>query len=81
MPITEPFADGHPDTDPERQHPKNAFDSDRGRDIPPDNGQRAWFDPKTGEVHGSGVGAGGGESGEDFDSDTASGDGAEHPSG
>lgn len=44
-----------------------------GRDIPPENGSRAWIDPKTGEVHGSGVGAGGGAPGEDFDSDPASG--------
>ena len=45
------------------------------RDIPPDNGKRAYADPKTGEVHGSGAGAGGGNPGEDFDSDSASGDG------
>jgi len=42
-------------------------------DIPPDNGKRAHFDPKTGEVRGSGVGAGGGSEGEDFDQDEASG--------
>ncbi len=45
------------------------------RDIPPENGKRASIDRRTGEVHGSGVGAGGGSPGEDFDSDTASGDG------
>ena len=43
--------------------------------IPPDNGRRASFDPQTGEVHGSGSGAGGGNPGEDFDSDAATGDG------
>ncbi len=45
------------------------------RDIPPENGRRASIDPVTGEVHGSGVGAGGASAGEDFDSDEASGDG------
>lgn len=45
------------------------------RDIPPDNGRRASIDPATGEVHGSGTGAGGGQPGEDFDSDAATGDG------
>lgn len=45
------------------------------RDIPPENGQRASIDPVTGEIHGSGVGAGGASAGEDFDSDEASGDG------
>ncbi len=43
--------------------------------IPPDNGRRASFDPRTGEVHGSGSGAGGGNPGEDFASDAAGGDG------
>ena len=37
--------------------------------IPPDNGRRASFDPQTGEVHGSGSGAGGGNPGEGFDAD------------
>ena len=45
------------------------------QDLPPDAGHRASFDPKTGEVHGSGAGAGGGNPGEDYDSDSASGDG------
>ena len=45
------------------------------RDIPPDNGARASIDPVTGEVRGSGVGAGGGSTGEDFSSDSATGDG------
>ena len=44
-------------------------------DLPPENGKRASFDPRTGEVHGSGTGAGGGHRGEDFDSDSQSGDG------
>lgn len=43
--------------------------------FPPENGRRASFDGRTGEVHGSGVGAGGGNPGEDFASDPAAGDG------
>ena len=46
------------------------------RDIPAENGKRAWIDEATGQVHGSGAGAGGGGLGEDFDSDAAGGDGA-----
>lgn len=38
--------------------------------MPPDNGQRASFDPATGAVHGSGSGAGGGNAGENFDDDS-----------
>ena len=44
-------------------------------DLPPEAGRRAFFDPKTGEVHGSGAGAGGGNPGEDYDSDSQAGDG------
>ncbi len=43
------------------------------KDIPPENGKRASIDSKTGAVHGSGVGAGGGSPGEDFDNDSATG--------
>ena len=43
--------------------------------FPPDNGRRASFDERSGEVHGSGAGAGGGNPGEDFASDPAAGDG------
>lgn len=43
---------------------------DDTRDIPPDNGARAYIDPENGEVHGSGVGAGAGSAGEDFDTGT-----------
>jgi hypothetical protein len=43
--------------------------------FPPENGRRAFFDERTGEVHGSGVGTGGGNPGEDFASDPAAGDG------
>lgn len=43
--------------------------------LPPDNGRRASFDPATGAVRGSGVGAGGGQEGEDMESDTPGGDG------
>jgi hypothetical protein len=57
--------------------------------FPPENGRSGSFDEQTGEVHGSGVGAGGGNPGEDFASDPAAGDGypqtgrgsAEKPSG
>jgi hypothetical protein len=45
------------------------------RAIPSDNGRRASFDRSTGEVRGSGVGAGGGSTGEDLASDSAAGDG------
>lgn len=49
----------------------------RGRDD--ERGKRATFDPKTGEVHGSGSGAGGGGNPrEDYDSDPMAG--AETPS-
>lgn len=44
------------------------------RDIPLENGRRATVDPKTGEVHGSGMGAGGGSPGEDFDDETSGGE-------
>jgi hypothetical protein len=43
--------------------------------LPPENGRRASFDPATGEVHGSGAGAGGGNPGEDFEEDRSGGDG------
>ncbi|WP_174286340.1 hypothetical protein [Sphingomonas bacterium] len=49
--------------------------TDKTTAIPPDNGTRASVDPRTGEVRGSGVGAGGGSSGEDPSSDSAAGDG------
>jgi hypothetical protein len=43
--------------------------------MPADNGRRASFDPQTGEVRGSGSSAGGGNPGEDFDSDSTGGAG------
>ena len=46
-----------------------------GTDLPAENCRRASFDPETGEVRGSGASAGGGNPGEDFDSDSTSGDG------
>lgn len=46
-----------------------------GRDLPRDNGRPAGADPRTGEVRGSGVGAGGGQPGEDFDTGSDAGDG------
>ncbi len=43
-----------------------------------ERGKRASFDPQTGEVHGSGSGAGGeGNPGEDYDKDPMGGAGAE----
>jgi hypothetical protein len=42
-----------------------------GGDIPPEAGKRAYIDNKTGEVHGSGSSAGGGNPGEDIDLDTS----------
>ena len=63
----------------ESRHDEAKEASERARNeaaaLPPDNGQRAGFDPRTGAVYGSGIGAGGGQSGEDLDQDTASGDG------
>jgi hypothetical protein len=56
------------------KRPKHASNSADDR-FPPENGRRASFDERTGEVHGSGVGAGGGNPGEDFASDPAAGDG------
>ncbi|WP_294235197.1 hypothetical protein [uncultured Sphingomonas sp.] len=35
-------------------------------ELPADNGKRASVDPKTGEVHGSGAGAGGGHRGDEI---------------
>ena len=43
-------------------------------DNPPDNGRHPSID-RRGQVHGSGAGAGGGQSGEDLDDDAAGGDG------
>ena len=49
--------------------------NERERD---ERGQPAGFDPKSGEVHGSGSGAGGGGTpGEDYDGDPMAGGGAE----
>ncbi len=42
-----------------------------GRDIPRESGKRAYIDNRTGEVHGSGASAGGGNPGEDIDLDTS----------
>jgi hypothetical protein len=47
-----------------------------------ERGRRASFDPKSGEVHGSGSGAGGGGNpAEDYDQDPMAGVGAEPPHG
>jgi hypothetical protein len=54
------------------ERPRGPEDSERGKP--------ASFDPKSGEVHGSGSGAGGGGNPrEDYDSDPMSGSGAEPP--
>jgi hypothetical protein len=42
-------------------------------DIPSEAGKRAYIDEKTGEVHGSGAGAGGGNPTEDYDTHTPGG--------
>ncbi len=63
---------GHPLTGDPATMETPVADPD-GRDIPPDNGRRGWIDPATGEVHGSGAGAGGGNAGEDFDDETPAG--------
>ncbi|HSX53729.1 MAG TPA: hypothetical protein VLG14_00390 [Sphingomonas sp.] len=48
---------------------------DEDANDPPEAGRRASFDPDTGDVHGSGAGAGGGNPGEDYDSDPVAGGG------
>ena len=42
-------------------------DGNDGTSLPTDNGSRASVDPRTGEVHGSGAGAGGGHRGDEID--------------
>ncbi|WP_230481228.1 hypothetical protein [Sphingomonas sp. Leaf21] len=42
-------------------------DGNAATSLPEDNGERAWVDPRTGEVHGSGAGAGGGNRGDEID--------------
>lgn len=60
---------GHPlGGDPRAVAPSG--EDPQGRDIPPESGRRGSFDPKTGEAHGSGSRAGGGNAGEEFDSGT-----------
>lgn len=47
-----------------------------------ERGKPASFDPRTGEVHGSGADAGGGGEGrEDYDQDSAAGSGEPPPGG
>ncbi|OMJ32312.1 hypothetical protein BSZ14_09085 [Sphingomonas sp. Sph1(2015)] len=41
-------------------------DRNAGTSLPDDNGRRASADPKTGEVHGSGAGAGDGNPGDEI---------------
>lgn len=59
---------------------KDRFHSgdDRGESPESERGERASFDPVSGEVHGSGSGAGGeGNPDEDYDKDPMAGAGAE----
>ncbi len=62
-----PSGEVNPDADPSARPNDDA--------LPPENGRRASFDSATGEVHGSGSGAGGGNAGEDFASDPQAGSG------
>lgn len=55
----------------EGAHDAGADEPANGRDIPPEAGKRAYIDNRTGEVHGSGSSAGGGNPGEDIDLDTS----------
>ena len=65
-PSGHPLVGDHATVDPPHDDPE-------GHDLPPENGRRAWIDPHSGEVHGSGSGAGGGNEGEDFDEQTPGG--------
>jgi len=49
---------------------KGMADERTEREIPPDNGRRASFDPKTGEVHGSGAADGADEWRDGFSKDS-----------
>ena len=53
---------------------------DKQHDFPPGNGKPARIE-QDGTVKGSGVGAGGGQDGEDFDDDPAAGSGYEPAEG
>jgi hypothetical protein len=55
------------------QHQKERVMADEKEE----RGQPAGFDPRTGEVHGSGAGAGGNNPAEDYDDDPISGGGRE----
>ncbi|MBB4618393.1 hypothetical protein [Sphingomonas abaci] len=50
------------------RHPIDATHAP-GEAIPEEAGRRAHVDQRTGEVHGSGMGAGGGSEGENYDND------------
>lgn len=63
------------DVPPSGTAPTASPQPDNVGDLPDDNGRRARVDAATGEVRGSGAGAGGGQPGEDFDGDSATGDG------
>lgn len=56
------------------QRPRAFSPEADARDLPPDNGRRASIDERTGEVHGSGAGIGGGNPGEDLGEYSPSGD-------
>ena len=55
--------------------------TEQGEREESERGRPAGFDPRSGEVTGSGSGAGGGNPGEDFDSDPMAGSGADPAGG
>ena len=61
---------------------RESRDGSAGKARDRERGKRGTFDPKSGEVHGSGSGAGGGGNrAEDYDSDPMAGSGAEPAGG
>lgn len=58
--------------DPRRQRDETAAASEDAN-VPPEAGRRAWVDPETGAVHGSGADDGGGGLPEDYDRDPQGG--------
>ena len=70
----------HPADDVDPQASKYPSKEMATGELPPEAGRRAWVDPKSGEVHGSGSSAGGGNVGEDYD-DSSKGGGGYTPTG
>jgi hypothetical protein len=78
--------DGPLDPAPERRPEGDVLVAQEGsrmerQDEGSERGKPASFDPASGEVHGSGSGAGGGNHGEDYDSDPMAGGGDEPEGG